>query len=51
MCTSRGEVEGGGTEDPKAGSTLTTESREPDAGLHLENCEIITRAQVGHATD
>ena len=35
----------------KAGSRLRGISTEPDVGLELTNCEIMTRAEVGHSTD
>ena len=41
----RGAEKEGDTES-KAGSRLWAISREPDAGLKLTNCEIMTRAEV-----
>ena len=40
----------GGTEC-EAGSRLWAVSREPDVGLKLKNCEIMTWAEVGHLTN
>ena len=37
--------------ESKAGSRLSDVSTEPDAGLELINCEIVTRAEVGRSTD
>ena len=49
---------GGGAEREREGDTeseavsrLQAVSTEPDAGLELMNCEIMTRAEVGHLTD
>ena len=39
-----------GTEDPK-GCGLCTDSREPEAGLELTTCEIMSQAEVGGLTD
>ena len=45
----------GGTErediEPEAGSRLRAVSTEPDAGLELRSCEIMTWAEVGRSTD
>ena len=50
------QANGEGTEregDPEseAGSRLWAVSTEPDVGLELTNCEIMTRAEVGCLTD
>ena len=37
--------------ESEAGSRLSDVSTEPDAGLELINCEIVTRAEVGRSTD
>ena len=44
VCASKGgaEMGGAGTED------LQADSSEPDTGLELTNCEIMTWAEVGH---
>ena len=52
----RETVSGGGTEregDPEseAGLRLQAVSIEPDAGLELMNCEIVTCAEVGCLTN
>ena len=52
----RQSVSGGGAEregdaESEAGSRLWAISTEPDAGLKLTNCEIMTPAKVGHSTD
>ena len=39
---SRGEAEREGDTESKTGSRLHTVSTEPDAGLQLTNCEIMT---------
>ena len=46
---SRGGAERGG--ESEAGSRLWALSTEPDAGLELTNCEIMTWAKVGRLTD
>ena len=48
---SRGGVEREGDTESEAGSRLRAVSTEPDAGLELTECEIMTRAEVGHPTD
>ena len=40
-----------GDTDSEAGSRLRAASTEPDAGLELMSCEIVTRAEVGCSTD
>ena len=40
-----------GDTESEAGSRLWAVSTEPDAGLKLTNCEIMTWAEVGHSTD
>ena len=49
-------MNGGGAEregdtESEAGSRPRAISPEPDAGLELADCEIVTRAEVGHSTD
>ena len=39
---SRGEAERGGDTESEAGSRLRAVSTEPDAGLELTECEIMT---------
>ena len=39
---SRGGAEREGDTEPEAGSRLQAVSTEPDAGLELTNCEIMT---------
>ena len=48
---SRGGAEREGDTESEAGSRLRAVSTEPDAGLELTECEIMTRAEVGHPTD
>ena len=48
---SGGGAEREGDTESEAGSRLQAVSTEPDAGLELTNCEIMTRAEVGHLTD
>ena len=48
-------MNGGGTEreedtESEAGSRLRAVSTEPDEGLELTDCEIMTRAKVRHLT-
>ena len=43
-----GEAEREGDAESEAGSRLRAVSTEPDAGLELVNCEIMTRADVGN---
>ena len=40
-----------GDTELEAGSRLCAVSTEPDAGLELPNCKIMTRADVGHLTN
>ena len=52
----RQSVSGGGSEregdtESEVGSRLWAVSTEPDAGLKLTNCEIVTWAEVGRLTD
>ena len=52
----RQSMSGGGAEregdiESEAGSRLWAISTEPDAGLELTDCEIVTWAEVGHLTD
>ena len=42
---------GGGDTESKAGSRLRAVSTEPDAGLELTDCEIMTWAEVSRLTD
>ena len=47
---------GGGAEreedtESEAGSRFRAVSTEPDTGLELTSCEIVTRAKVGSLTD
>ena len=49
-------MNGGGSEregdtESEAGSRLWAVSTEPDVGLELTDCEIMTWAEVGHSTD
>ena len=46
----RGRERGGDTES-EAGSRLRAISTEPDTGLELTNCEIMTWAEVGRLTN
>ena len=48
---SRGGTEREGDTDCKTGSRLRAVSTEPDVGLKLMNCEIMTWAEVGRLTD
>ena len=48
---SRGGAERGGVTESEAGSRLWGVSTEPDAGLELTECEIMTWAEVGRLTD
>ena len=43
-----GMAEKEGDAESEAGSRLQDVSTEPDAGLELKNCEIMTRAEVRH---
>ena len=47
----RGGAEREGDTESETGSRLWAVSTEPDAGLQLTNCEIMTWAEVGHLTD
>ena len=52
----RQSMNGGGAEregetESEAGSRLWAVSPEPDAGLELTDCEIVTWAEVGRLTD
>ena len=40
-----------GVTEPEAGSRLWAVSTEPDVGLELTDCEIMTWAEVGYLTD
>ena len=40
-----------GDTELEAASRLRAVSTEPDTGLELRNCEIVTRAEVGRLTD
>ena len=46
-----GDTEREGDPELEAGSRLWAVSTEPDAGLELMGCEIMTRTEVGHLTD
>ena len=46
-----GEGQGGREGDTEAGSRPRGISTEPDVGLELTNCEIMTSAEVRHLTD
>ena len=48
---SEGGTEREGDTESEAGSRLRGVSTEPDAGLELTNCELLTRAEVGRSTD
>ena len=48
---SRGGAEREGDTASEAGSTLRAVSTEPDTGLKLKNCEIMTWAEVGHSAN
>ena len=48
---SMGRAERQGDTESEAGSRLWAVSTEPDAGLELMNCEIMTWAEVGCLTD
>ena len=48
---SRGGAEREGDAESEAGSRFRAVSTEPDAGLELTNCEIMTRAEVGRLTN
>ena len=47
----RGGAEREGDTESEAGSRLWAVSTEPDAGLELTDCEIMTWAEVGRLTD
>ena len=54
--TERQSMSGGGAEregdtESEAGCRLWAVSTEPDAGLKLTNCDIMTWAEVGHLAD
>ena len=49
--TSRGGAEREGDTESKASSGLWPVSTEPDVGLELTNCEIMTWAKVSRSTD
>ena len=40
-----------GDTESEAGFRLQADSTEPDAGVELTNCEIMTWVEVGHPTD
>ena len=42
-----GDEQRGGDTESEAGSRLWAVSTEPDAGLELPKCEIMTRVEVG----
>ena len=46
-----GGAEREGDTESEAGSRLRAVSTEPDMGLELTNCEIMTRAEVGRLTN
>ena len=48
---SRGGTEREGDTESKAESRLRAVSTEPDVGLKLANCEIVTLAEVRRSTD
>ena len=48
---SGGGAEREGDTESEAGSGLRAVSTEPDAGLELAECEIMTCAEVGRLTD
>ena len=48
---SRGGAERGGDTESKAGSRLWAVSTEPDTGLEVKNCEIMTWAEIRRLTD
>ena len=48
---SRGGAVREGETESEAGSRLQAVITEPDGGLQLTNCEIMTWAEVGHLTD
>ena len=48
---SGGGAEREGDTESEAGSRLWAVSTEPNAGLELTNCEIMTWAEVGRLTD
>ena len=47
----RGRAEREGDTESQAGSRLWTVSTEPNVGLELTNCKIVTWAEVGRLTD
>ena len=47
----RGGAEREGDTESEAGFRLWAVSAEPDVGLELTDCEIMTRAEAGHPTD
>ena len=49
--TSGGGAEREGDTKSEAGSRLRAVSTEPDAGLKLTNCKIMTGAEVGYLTE
>ena len=51
VSVSEGGAEREGDTESGAGSRLRAVSTEPDAGLDLTNCEIMTWAEVGCLTD
>ena len=48
---SRGGAEREGDSESEVGSRLWAVSTEPDTGLELMDCEIMTWAEVGRSTD
>ena len=48
---SKGGAEREGGTESGAGSRLLAVSTEPNMGLKLTNCEIMTRAEVGRTTN
>ena len=51
QSANRGGAEKEGDTESAAGSRLPAVSPEPDAGLELANCEIVTWAEGGRSTD
>ena len=51
QSTGKGGAEREGDTESEEGSRLWAVSTEPDTGLKLVNCKIMTWAKVGHLTD
>ena len=51
QSTRGGRAEREGDTESEAGSRLRAVSTESDVGLEPMNCEIMTRAEMGHLTD